>query len=120
MVIPVQVTFRNMSTSDALEAAIREKAEKLDRLHPRMIMGCRIAVEAERHRHMKGNVFRVRIDLTVAQGEIVASGNTTQPAPHENAYLAVNEAFDDVRRRLEEHAQRLRGEVKAHGARRTG
>ena len=120
MVIPVQVTFRNMSTSDALEAAIREKAAKLDRLHPRIIMGCRIAVEAERHRHMRGSLFRVRIDLTVAQGELVASGNTTQPAPHENVYLAVNEAFDEVRRQLEDHAQRLRGEVKAHGARRTG
>src|SRR3954468_9356151 len=114
MVIPVQVTFRNMSTSDALEATIREKAANFDRLPPRLIMGCRVAVEAERHRQMRGSLFRVRIDLTVAQGEIVASGNTTQPAPHENAYIAVNEAFDEIRRRLEDHAQRIRGEVKRH------
>jgi ribosomal subunit interface protein len=119
MDIPVQVTFRNMSTSDALEAAIREKVAKLERFHPR-ITGCRVAVEAARHRHVKGSVFRVRIDVIVPHGEVVASSDTTAPAPHENVYMALNDAFHEVRRRLEDHAQRLRGEVKAHGTRRTG
>jgi ribosomal subunit interface protein len=119
MVIPVQVTFRNMSTSEALEAAIRARAAKLDRFHPRII-GCRVAVEAARHRHMKGTVFHVRFDVTVAHGEVVASGDTSAPTPHENVYIALNEAFDEVRRRLEEHAQRLRGEVKRHSLRRAG
>ncbi len=119
MVIPVQITFRNMSTSGALDAAIRERAAKLDRFHPH-IMSCRVAVEAARHRHMKRNVFHVRVDVTVAHGEIVASGDTTAPAPHENIYVAVRDAFDEVRRRLEEHAQRIRGEVKNHSVRRTG
>jgi ribosomal subunit interface protein len=119
MVIPVQVTFRNMSTSEALEAAIRERAAKLDRFHPR-IMACRVAVEAARHRQMRGLVFHVRVDVTVAHGEVVASGDTSAPTPHENVYIALRDAFDDVRRRLEEHAQRLRGEVKRHTLRRAG
>ncbi len=35
--------------------------------------------------------------------------------------MALCDAFHEVRRRLEEHAQRLRGEVKAHSTpRRTG
>lgn len=119
MVIPVQVTFRNMSTSETLEAAVRERARKLDRFHPH-IMACRVAVEAARPRQMRGNTFHVRVDVTVAHGEIVASGNTSVPTPHENVYIAVREAFDDVRRRLEEHAQRIRGEVKRHSLRRTG
>jgi ribosomal subunit interface protein len=120
MEIPVQVTFRNMSTSNALEAAVREKVAKLERFHPR-ILGCRVAVEAARHRHTKGNVFRVRIDVIVPHGEVVASSDTTAPAPHENAYMALRDAFHEVRRRLEDHAQRLRGEVKAHSPpRRTG
>ena len=72
MVIPVQVTFRNMSTSEALEAVIRERAAKLDRFHPH-IMACRVAVEAARHRHMRGSVFHVRFDVTVAHGEVVVT-----------------------------------------------
>jgi ribosomal subunit interface protein len=119
MLIPVQVTFRNMTASSALEAAVRKRAEKLERFHPR-ILGCRVAVEAARHRHMKGSVFHVRVDVIVAHGEVVASSDTTAPAPHENAYMALRDAFDEVRRRLEDHAQRLRGEIKAHSIRRAG
>jgi ribosomal subunit interface protein len=119
MVIPVQITFRNMSASPTLEDAIRERATKLDRFHPHII-GCRIAVEAAHHRHMRGNVFHVRIDVTVAHGEVVASGETSAPSPHENVYIALRDAFDEVRRRLEEHAQRIRGEVKRHSLRRAG
>lgn len=116
MEIPVQVTFRNMSTSDAIEDAIRERAAKLDKFHPHII-GCRVAVEAAQHRHMKGNVFHVRFDVTVAHGELVASGNTTAPTPHEDVFIALNDAFHEIRRRLEEHAQRMR-EVKRHRVRR--
>lgn len=117
MGIPVQVTFRHMTTSTALDSAIRERAAKLERFHPR-ILGCRVTVEATRHRHMRGRVFHVRVDVTVAHGEIVASGDTTVPTPHEDVDIALHEAFDDVRRRLEDHAQRLRGEVKHHRPRR--
>ncbi len=119
MVIPVQVTFRNMSTSRALEAAVHKRAAKLERFHPR-ILGCRVAVEAARHRHMRGNVFHVRVDVIVAHGELVASSDTTAPTPHENAYMALRDAFDEVRRRLEDHARRIRGDVKAHSIRRAG
>ena len=34
MKLPLQITFRGLERSDALEADIREKAEKLDRVCP--------------------------------------------------------------------------------------
>ena len=40
MKIPLEVTFRGMKHSDAIEAAVRERAEKLERFFPRMI-SCR-------------------------------------------------------------------------------
>ena len=36
---PLQVTFRNMQASDAVEANIREKAAKLERFHDRITAG---------------------------------------------------------------------------------
>jgi len=44
MRIPLQVKFRNMPHSDAIEAKINEKSAKLDRLYDR-IMGSRVVVE---------------------------------------------------------------------------
>jgi hypothetical protein len=39
MQIPLQISFRNMDPSPAIEARIREKAAKLERFHDRII-GC--------------------------------------------------------------------------------
>lgn len=49
MAYPLQITFRNMAPSAAIEASIREKAAKLEVFYER-IMSCRVIVEAP-HRH---------------------------------------------------------------------
>ena len=48
MKIPLQITFRGIPHSDAVEARIREKAAKLERFSSDII-SCRVAVEAEHH-----------------------------------------------------------------------
>ena len=64
MRIPLQVKFRNMPHSDAIEAKIIEKSVKLEKFYDR-IMGCRVVVEETQRRHHQGNVYSVRIDVTV-------------------------------------------------------
>ncbi|MES2370216.1 MAG: HPF/RaiA family ribosome-associated protein [Pseudomonadota bacterium] len=44
MKTPLQITFRDIEHSDALEAHIREKAEKLETVFE-PIMSCRVVVE---------------------------------------------------------------------------
>jgi ribosomal subunit interface protein len=112
MEIPVQVTFRDMPVSDAVEAVCWEEAAKLDRYYDR-ITACRIVV-AESHRRQKGNLFEIRVDVTLPGGELVV--NREPPLHHtdEDVYVAIREAFDKARRRLEDYARRQRGRVKAH------
>src|SRR3990172_8454807 len=69
MKLPLQITFRNMNASEEMEANIRKKAEKLDRFYDQ-VMSCRIIVEAHHKHHHKGNLYHVRIDLTVPDGEL--------------------------------------------------
>jgi ribosomal subunit interface protein len=110
MQIPLQVTFRDMEHSDAVETRIREKAEKLQRYYDK-IMGCRVVIEMpQRHKH-QGKLHSVRIDLTVPGAELVA--NHTQ---HEDVYVAIRDAFDAMSRQLEDFARKQRGEVKTHAA----
>ena len=61
MQIPLQITFRGIPHSDAVEAKIREKANKLDKFHSH-IMSCRVAVESEHQHHHQGNQYHIRID----------------------------------------------------------
>ncbi|MDH5470000.1 MAG: HPF/RaiA family ribosome-associated protein, partial [Gammaproteobacteria bacterium] len=63
MQIPLQITYRNMEPSAAVEANIRGKAAKLDQFSDQ-IMSCRVVVEAPHGHHHQGNLFQVRIDLT--------------------------------------------------------
>lgn len=125
------ITFRGLDHSDALETAIRKHVDKLAKYY-QPIMGCRVLVEFAQGHHERGNHFHVRIDLTVPGDELVvahdanlhASGkdleepeDAQRAEPHperKHALVAVREAFDAARRRLQDYGRRQRGRVKAH------
>jgi ribosomal subunit interface protein len=107
MKLPLEITFRNMDASDALEADIRSKAEKLDHFYDR-VMSCRVAVEAPHKHHHQGNTYQVRIDMTVPDGELVVSRGHGQNHAHEDPYVAVRDAFDAARRQLQDYIDRRR------------
>jgi ribosomal subunit interface protein len=106
---PVQITFRDhIPHSDALEAYVREHVSKLETLSARII-GCRVAVESP-HRHKQtGRQYRIRVDLRVPGGEVVVGNVQSDDISNQDAYAAVDEAFDRASRRLEDFVQRQRG-----------
>jgi len=108
MKIPLQITFRNMPLSEAIEAKINEKAAKLDKYFSR-IMSCRVVVEESQRRQHQGKLFSVHIDITVPGKEMAVTREE-----NEDPYVAVRDAFTTAARRLEEHARQKRGEVKTH------
>ena len=113
MRLPLQIAFRNIPPSDAIEFAIRERSGKLDRFSD-LIMGCRVVVEARHRRHRQGRLYHVRIDLTVPGNEITVSREPALHHTHQDIYVAVRDAFDAARRRLEDYARRHRRQVKIH------
>lgn len=108
MNIPMQITLRNISHSEALEAHIREKAKKLESFFDH-IVSCRVVVEMPHNHKHQGNPFNVRIDIGVPGREIVVNRDR-----HEDVYVALRDAFDAARRQLEDYVQRLHGAVKTH------
>jgi len=105
MELPIQITFRGMAHSAALEAAIREKASKLGQFHPR-ITSCRAVIETAARRKQQGKEFVVRLDIKVAGG-----GFAINREHSEDPFVALRDAFDAARRKLD-HARRERGDVK--------
>jgi ribosomal subunit interface protein len=108
MEIPLQVSFHGIRQSDALYNAIREKAEKLDRYYAH-IMGCHVVLELAGKHKRKGKLLCARIDLKVPGGEIVVTKEHD-----EDVQIALREAFDAARRRLEDYGRKQRGDVKRH------
>jgi ribosome-associated translation inhibitor RaiA len=73
------------------------------------IIGCDVTVEEPVEHHGKGGQFEVCIRLTVPGKELVANRQM-----EEGLFAAIREAFDAIRRQLEDHVRELRGDVKAH------
>lgn len=113
MQIPLQITFQNMQPSPAVEAKIREKAQKLDRFHEH-IMSCRVVVELTGGHHHKGRLYQVRIDITVPGTEIAVSRENPGNHAHEDVYVAMRDAFNAARRQLEERLRKTQRKVKSH------
>jgi cold shock CspA family protein/ribosome-associated translation inhibitor RaiA len=129
MDIPLQITFRNMTPSAAIERRITEKAAKL-KLFCNRIVSCRVTVEAPHRHHRKGKSYQVRIDLTVPGDELlirhtakdleplkVASAGELETelharrepnkrAAHEDLYVAIRDTFNAAGRKLQDYARR--------------
>ena len=131
MILPVQITFRNIASTAEIEEDITARVHKLETFYS-PITSCRVLVEAPARHHKKGYLFHIRIDLTVPEGEIVVKraptlyarerdigderGRKEMETRSERKHLdvAIREAFHAARRRLQDHARRLRADVKAH------
>jgi ribosomal subunit interface protein len=108
MDIPLQVSLHGIAHSDELQNAIRERAKKLERYYDR-IVSCRVVLESTGLHQRKGKQYTVRIDLKVPGGELAVTH------PHdEDLQVALRDAFDAARRRLEDYARTQRGDVKRH------
>jgi ribosomal subunit interface protein len=94
-----------------MSAHVERRAAKLDTFFDR-ILKCHVVVEAP-HRHAKhGQRFHVRIDLHVPGKELVVSKNPEEAK--EDAHSAIDEAFADAERVLEEHSRLIQVDTKTH------
>lgn len=108
MKLPVQITFHGMDASEAVESAVREKVGHLERFSDR-IMRCRVVIDLLQKHRQQGRPFGVRIDLTIPGRELVADR-----VQHEDVYVALRDAFDDMKRQLEDAVRQQRGKEKQH------
>lgn len=115
MQIPLQITFKNMEPSEFVEARIRQKANKLERF-AQHITRCRVLVEAPHKHHHKGNLYHIRVDVTLPGEEIISSRHPDTHHAHEDIYVAIRDAFNATIRQLEDFVRRQRGKVKTHTA----
>lgn len=112
MEIPFELEFKNMSPSEALTGLIRDRMRKLEKFHPH-ITGCRVIVEAPHRHHHQGKQYQVHVRLIVPGNILVSSRDTPNPS-HEDPNVAVRDAFDAMRRQLEDYVRIKRGDIKSH------
>ena len=129
MLLPVQVTFRNIKDLAGLEEMVQKEAAKLEHFYDR-ITSCRVVVEHPQ-RAGSSKVYHVRIDLGLPNGELVVkhtptlhgtlqdiktekSGKEAESVlAHKSPQGAIHEAFHEMRRRLQDYSRKQEGSVKS-------
>lgn len=107
MQLPLQVTFRHMEPSPALERRVRELATRLDKFSEQ-IMRCHVIIEAPHKHQHQGGLFQVRMDITVPESEIAIGRSNPIQHSHEDVYVALRDAFRAARRKLEDYERERR------------
>jgi cold shock CspA family protein len=77
-------------------------------------MSCRVVVELAGKHHLHGNQYDVHLDIKVPGAEIAVTREPGQHAEYRDLGVALRDAFDAAKRKLEDYVRRQRHAVKAH------
>lgn len=102
-----------MDPSVAVEGRAKQLATKLNQYFDK-ILNCRVIIESPHNHHHKGKLYQVHIRLTVPDAELVVSREPSDDHGHEDVYVAIRDAFNAIKRQLQQYADHRRGHVKHH------
>ena len=105
---PVEISYRGLTPSPAIETAIHAWVERLAHVHDR-IQHCHVWLTLPHGHHRHGPRFQVRLTVAIPGRDIAI----THDAGHEDAYLALADAFVAARRQLVDRARIRRGDRRA-------
>ncbi len=117
MQVPLELTFRHLDKSPAVEALIRRRVEKLEQ-YRHNIISCRVLVERPHQHESSGSPYRVLLSLGVPPvKDVIIDSRPGQHELGESLQTIVNRTFDSAERRLKRLTERQRGNVKADAQR---
>lgn len=115
MSLTPDISFRNMEPSVAVEARVREKVQWLSR-HFDRLTHVRVTIEAPHRSHLKGKIYHVKIAMGVpGQPEMVINNEPEANHAHEDVYVAIRDAFDTARRRVDDIAEQRSPRARGSG-----
>jgi ribosome-associated translation inhibitor RaiA len=114
MSIEPEITFRNMESSDAIIERVKERVDWLTKVNNRLTH-LRVTIEAPHRARHKGKIYHVRLIVGVpGEPDFVINNEPETNHAHEDVYVAIRDAFDAARRRLQELADIRSGKTKTH------
>jgi len=101
--VPLQITFRNLPHSDAIATRIEQQFNKLCHYYDR-ILRCQVIVEVPHQHHYEKNPYHIRINLSLPGEKLVINRDKPENY-HDNAYIAIRDAFNAAQRKLKRFAE---------------
>jgi ribosome-associated translation inhibitor RaiA len=112
---PLELSFHNMDSSDALKTAVDGHLAKLKQFHDHII-GCRVVIEMPHKSHRTGqNIPDVHVVVRVPGKELVVSREPARTGDKKvaaDAYGMLDDAFRAVQQQLKDYRRIIQGDVK--------
>ncbi len=99
----ITINTQHFDLTANVETAIRDRAERLEKFHPNLIH-CIVTVEGPSEHHQHGGTYDVRLEIRLPGPAIVINRQ-----PNEDLGIALRDAFEAAKRRIEDHNEKLRG-----------
>lgn len=93
-----QITFHGLRPTEALKQEVRDRIAWLEQFYSPLI-GCRVRLQVPHRHHSRGRHMHVTIEMTIPRHPPVV---VTYEPSLEGARVAIREAFDAARRRLQD------------------
>ncbi len=113
MSFPLQITFRRIPPSRIFENRIRELAQRLEKFSER-IVDCHVLIQQPHQHASQGSLFDVHINITVPGSVIAIHRAHSNDPQHADPYVALRDAFNAARRKLQDCERIQRSDVKNH------
>ena len=112
MKTPLEISFKGLEKSRAVEAKVAERAARLERHFDRMTH-VRAVVSAPNKLAHKGKHFEVKLEIGIPGGApVIISEEPAGNDARSDLMIAIRNAFDAAERRLDDVAERLSGSAK--------
>lgn len=104
---PLQITYRNVQRSEALELMITNRFESLVNQHPN-ITHCRVIVEKIHQHHKLPRNYHVRLSAAVNGNTLVVGNPNSRAHTGTNPYIAASSAFDALEKQVDRSKAKYR------------
>lgn len=109
--IALKIQYMGIRESDTVSAAIWDYVEHLERLS-NQIMSCHVLISRPARKKHKGSIYHIKIRLHLRGTDIIIDRDKENNTSHEDVYVALRDAFDAAKRKVEDYVRVQSGQVK--------
>ncbi len=115
---PLEISFKGLDKSTAIEAKIAERAARLEKHFDRMTH-CRVVVAAPHKYSHKGKTYEIKIDIGIpGAAPLIVTHESPVGQAQEDLKIALRDAFDAADRSIDELVEKKNGAARAERGRR--
>lgn len=109
--IDLKIQYLGFAESNAVSAVVWDYVENLEKFY-NQIMSCHVIISYPHRKQHKGGIYHVKIRMHMVGADIIIDKEPEMNHAHEDVYVAIRDAFDAAKRKVEDLVRIRSGRIK--------